>query len=212
MPIDPITGLAVLSTGLDLYDRFFNPSMKKNRDLMQTLVQNQFDVQNQLFAESQGNFTPGRIRQIRQDNEHRVNRVALNTAQRGLGTSEAGLDFITEAQERPFEEAQRTAALALPGATQAAFTIGKQMIGDDSFTEDLGHVVKLLTTLKGFEGGDMDPVIEGAIGDLAAIADDLMGDLGGPSDKSVGEKLNPKIELGDRPYKRKPELGSIINK
>lgn len=158
--------LAVASTGLSLLDRLRpNPA----QDMVNTIIQDQFDNYNRLNRQSRGNFTPSEVHEIRQANQGRVNRVASSVAQRGLGTSEAGVDFITQAQQAPFAEAQRSATLALPQAGQAAFNIGNQFTGDQSFSEDLTGLFESLTLLQGLDK-DPDPEVDGAIGDLAAIA------------------------------------------
>ena len=195
--------------------------MQANKKLMDDLVKYQFEQHNQLVRQSQGDFTPADIRQIRQANRHQVNRVASDVAQRGLGTSEAGVDFIAQAQRAPFDEAQQRAQAALPAATQAAFNIGKQLIGDDSFIEDLGHVTKLLTTLRGQNRDRTDPNVDGAVGDLVEIQKGLLRDLGGPGDISVEDKLRgggtmpehlDQFPLRDRAPRPLPELGSILDK
>ena len=112
------------------------------------ILKDQLDWRSRLQRRSSGMFTPAEIREIREGAEPQVNRVAGNVAQRGLGTSGSGAAVIQEAQQAPFDEAQRVAAFALSDANEAAFNLASMLTDSDSFNEDLGTVVKNLTLLE----------------------------------------------------------------
>ena len=169
------SAIGVAGGGLSLLERLSpNPA----QEMVDTLIQDQFDNYNRLSRQSQGNFTPSEVYDIRRANRGRVNRVASNVAQRGLGTSEAGVDFITQAQQAPFNEAQRSATLALPQAGQVAFDIASQFVGDDSFAQDISSLAESLTLLNALTGTP-DPDVDGALGNLMRLFDLKDKDISG---------------------------------
>ena len=160
-------GATVLGVGLSLYDRLKpNPA----QDMLDTIIQQQFDQYNKLNRHASGGFSASDVQNIRQANQGRLNRTASNLAQQGLGTSEAGADFLQQQQQAPFIEAQRSAQLALPQAAQVAFNLASPFIGDDSFTQDISSLAETLGLLEGLTGKP-DPDVDGALGDLIKLFD-----------------------------------------
>ncbi|MCY4129053.1 MAG: hypothetical protein OXG15_07400 [Gammaproteobacteria bacterium] len=208
-------GATVLAGGLSVYEAF-KPNPGEN--LLNEIIQGELELRNQNIREAGGNFTPARVQEIRQASNPRLNRLASRLAQRGLSTSEAGVDFLTQAQEAPFLEAQQTAKAELSESNQRALEIGKLFMGDNSFASDVGKIVQNMTYLRGL-GDDDDPTIDGALGDLESIAEDLGGDL---VDTSVKRKLGqtPSGTSGDEAQRRGgrlgqkpiPEVGSLLDK
>ena len=160
-------GIGVAGAGLSLLDRLSpNPA----QDMLDTIIQQQFDQYNKLTRHAGGNFSTSDVQNIRQANQGRLNRTASNLAQQGLGTSEAGADFLQQQQQAPFIEAQRSAQLALPQAAQVAFNLASPFIGDDSFTQDISSLAETLGLLEGLTGKP-DPDVDGALGDLIKLFD-----------------------------------------
>ena len=158
-------GLQVVGAGLSLHDRLSpNPA----QDMLDTIIQQQFDQYNKLNRHASGGFNASDVQNIRQANQGRLNRTASNLAQQGLGTSEAGADFLQQQQQAPFIEAQRSAQLALPQAAQVAFNLASPFIGDDSFAQDISSLAETLGLLEKLTGKP-DPDVDGALGDLIKL-------------------------------------------
>lgn len=194
-----------LTVGSLLVDTFSGKS--EYEKVMDQAFENIIADQNRYARQSKGQFTPREIREIREAGKHRVNRVAGNVAQRGLGGSGVGLQQITEAQQRPFMEAQATATRMLPALNQQIFNLGQVMMGDDSFHEDLGGLIQGLRELRGLKklrrerqgqagdaedemGNDFDGVIGNALTQLVEFIKgiDDGGDDGGGDSVSSTEK------------------------
>ena len=160
-------GIGVAGAGLSLLDRLSpNPA----QDMLDTIIQQQFDQYNKLNRHASGGFSASDVQNIRQANQGRLNRTASNLAQQGLGTSEAGADFLQQQQQAPFIEAQRSAQLALPQAAQVAFNLASPFVGDDSFAQDISSLAETLGLLEGLTGKP-DPDVDGALGDLIKLHD-----------------------------------------
>ena len=178
---NPEKALSIAGTGLSVLDRLLgsNPAA----EMADVLIQDQFDRYNELKREASGNFTPARIQDIRQSRQGRLNRLAAGLGQRGLGSSEAGADFLQQAQEAPFLEAQRAAAQMLPAQRKFALDLAREFAGSESIGKILGSLAKNLAYLNYLEGKP-DPDVDGALGTLAealefTAKEDLKGSLKG---------------------------------
>ena len=200
----------ILTAGSAIYNSFRGKSDYEK--VVDQAFQGILADRNKFARQSSGNFTPQEIYEIRERNRSGVDAEAGNIAQRGLGTSPAGIAQITEAQQRPFLEAQATATRMLPALNQQIFNIGQQMIGDNSFQEDLGGLIQGITELRGLRklrrqnegqgghmedesGNDFDGVVGGTLSWLTKFLASILGgdgsvdfEFGGGSDAGSSSK------------------------
>ena len=134
----------ILAGGSFLLDTF---SKNPYEDVVNQAFQGIIDQRNESLRRSRGEWTPQEMQEIRRSG--RVAGIASNVAQRGFGTSPAGVKQISDAQQQAFLDAQATATRMLPALNQQIFQIGQDFIGDTSFTQDLGDVIQGLVELRG---------------------------------------------------------------
>ena len=169
---------AVTSVGSSIYESLFPDEAKQ---IQLEVLEDQKNFRRMLSRQSRGIFTGSERQAIARGAEPTVNRIAGNVAARGLGGSGAGAQVIAEAQQAPFLEAQTAATQALSGANVQAFKMASQLIGDDSFYEDLGGLVQNITELYAPDDGTetkVEPEVDGAIGLLREGLEALGESLG----------------------------------
>ena len=186
---DPVTVVALLKAapyiatiGGTVWETLFPDKAKQ---IQLEVLEDQKNFRRMLSRQSRGIFTGSERQAIARGAEPTVNRIAGNVAARGLGGSGAGAQVIAEAQQAPFLEAQTAATQALSGANVQAFKMASQLIGDDSFYEDLGGLVQNITELYAPDDGTetkVEPEVDGAIGllreGLEALGESLGNILG----------------------------------
>ena len=124
------------------------------------VLNSQIELRNTLARRAFGNFTPAESQQVREGAAPRVNAVQANVSSRGLGSSGAGAQVVSEAQQGAFTQAQQQAQQALPYYDQALMGSATSMLmNDGSFFDDLNAVAQLIA-----EELDDDP--EGAENDM----------------------------------------------
>ena len=119
----------------------------KQRKIQMQVLEDQKKFRGMLSRQSRGIFTSSEREAIVRGAEPTVNRVAGGVASRGLGGSGAGVQVIAEAQQAPFLQAQDSATEALGGVNTQAFAMASQLVGDDSFHNDLSALNFDLTQL-----------------------------------------------------------------
>ena len=152
------------------------------------VLEDQKNFRRMLSRQSRGIFTGSEREAIARGAEPTVNRVAGNVAARGLGGSGAGVQVIAQAQQAPFLQAQDSATQALSGANTQAFAMATQLVGDDSFFDDLRKLTAGITELYAPDPDDetkteqVDLELDGLIGfmreGLESIGDILGNVLG----------------------------------
>ena len=183
----------VLAGGSFLLDTF---SKNPYEDVVNQAFQGIIDQRSEKLRQSQGEWTPKEIQEIR--SSRAVAGIASNVAQRGFGTSPAGVQQISDAQQQAFLGAQATATRMLPALNQQIFQIGQEFIGDSSFTQDLGDVIQGIVELRGLrklynptgdgedvDGNDFDGVTGNALLKMKELIDMLTGE---DSDESSSSK------------------------
>lgn len=136
---NPQSVLAVAQVGNSLY-RHINPD--RRTELINDTLNSQTQFRDMLARQAFGNFTAAERQQIQAANEPQVNQVAANVSSRGLGTSGAGAQIITQAQQAPLQFAQQNAMQALPGANQNLLASSQYLAKNDT-------VGQLLSSLQG---------------------------------------------------------------
>lgn len=122
--------------------RFIRPD--RQRELQKDVLESQTQFRDMLARQAFGNFTAAERQAIAAAAEPQVNQVAANVSARGLGTSGAGAQIITQAQQRPFEVAQQQAMQALSGANATLLQGSQYLLDDNSFFDDIVAIAKLL--------------------------------------------------------------------
>lgn len=154
---NPSVSIPIGTTLASSLYRFISPD--RARELQMDVLESQTQFRDMLARQAFGNFTAAERQRIAGAAESRVNQVAANVARRGLGGSGAGVQIISEAQQRPFEVAQQRAFRALPGIN-ASLLRGSQMLMDDgSFFDDLGAIARDLA-LATEAGDDTSEILE----------------------------------------------------
>ncbi len=164
---------AITTTAGTIYESLFPDEAKK---IQMDVLEEQRQFRRMLSRQSRGIFSVGESEGIMRGAEPTVNRIAGGVARRGLGGSGAGQQVIAQAQQAPFTAAQQAATQALTGAASREFEMASQLVGDDSFYEDLGATVKNIVQLVD-DGDTMDDDVEvdGAIGILRKGLEALSG-------------------------------------
>ena len=183
MAIDPVTGAALIKAAPyvataagTIWEKFFPDEAKK---IQMQVLEDQKNFRRMLSRQSRGIFTGSEREAIARGAEPTVNRVAGNVAARGLGGSGAGVQVIAQAQQAPFLQAQDSATQALSGANTQAFAMATQLVGDDSFYNDLSALARDLTELYAPDEGTVEPKtdmeIDGLIGFIREALEGLEG-------------------------------------
>ena len=117
----------------------------RQAQILSEVLAGQTEFRNSLARRAFGHITPDEASDIREGGAAQVNAVAGNVASRGLGSSPAGADIVSEAQQQVFTQARREALAALPAHDQAiAMTVQSLFSNDNSFNEDLSAITTLL--------------------------------------------------------------------
>ena len=158
----------LITTGVGtIWESLFPDEAKK---IQMQVLDDQKNFRRMLSRQSRGIFTGSERQAIARGAEPTVNRVAGGVAARGLGGSGAGAQVIAEAQQAPFLQAQTAATQALSGANTQAFAMATQLVGDNSFFEDLRKLTAGITELYAPNPDDttqtpqVDQEIDGLIG------------------------------------------------
>ena len=171
--------LVISTVGGSIYNSLFPDKAKQ---IQLEVLEEQKQFRRMLNRQARGIFTSPEREAIARGAEPTVNRIAGGVAQRGLGGSGAGAQVIAQAQQAPFLQAQTAATQALSGANTAAFSMASQLVGDDSFYEDLGGLAQNLTELYAptddTPPSEMEPEVDGAIGLLREGLEALGESLG----------------------------------
>ena len=165
MAIDPVTAVALFNIGSSIYESLFPDEAKK---IQMQVLEDQKNFRRMLSRQSRGIFTGSERQMIVRGAEPTVNRVAGGVASRGLGGSGAGAQIVAEAQQAPFLQAQDSATQALSGANTKAFAMASQLVGDDSYYNDLSSlvsdIVQLSAPTENGETPEVDPELDGLLG------------------------------------------------
>lgn len=109
------------------------------------VLNSQIEMRNMIARRAFGDFTSAEAANIKRGAAHQVNAVAANVSARGLGSSGAGAQIISEAQQAPFYQAQQQALSALPVLDQALWQSSADLLmNDGSFFDDLREISSLL--------------------------------------------------------------------
>ena len=188
---DPVTIGALLKVAApyvaptivgSIYEGLFPDEAKK---IQMQVLEDQKNFRRMLSRQSRGVFTSSEREAIARGAEPTVNRVAGGVAARGLGGSGAGAQVIAQAQQAPFLQAQTAATQALSGANSQAFAMATQLVGDNSFFEDLRKLTAGITELYAPDPDDetkteqVDPEIDGLIGFIREGLDIIAKGFGG---------------------------------
>ena len=135
-----------------------NPN--RARELQNEVFDEMNDRRLRLNRQARGKFTGSEREMIRESAEPGLNRLAGNVAQRGLGTSGAGAQVLSQAAVQPYSDA-RIAAEQMAGQADAALMDAIQGFPPDaSFFDDLGAAVQGYYEYRGLRGigtTDTDP-------------------------------------------------------
>lgn len=134
-------------------------SPDRQRELQMDVLNSQTRFRDVLARRAFGNFTAAERQQIAAAAEPQVNQVAANVSRRGLGGSGAGLQVISQAQQRPFEVAQRQALQALPSVNASVLDASRLLMDDGGFLRELGALAQELA-LASEAGDDMSELKE----------------------------------------------------
>ena len=174
MPIDPVTGVVIAKSGIDILSNIFGGKEKEKENgtpgwlpwlpagvgalsaasrflspdrasqIYGEVLQNRQENYNRIQRQAFGNFSAQDRERIKAAAEPQVNQVAGTVARRGLGGSGAGAQIIAGAQQAPFTAAQQSAMAALPEYEAAVLDTAKSLKGDGSFFSDIQEIASLL--------------------------------------------------------------------
>lgn len=133
------TILAIAQGANTLY-KYINPD--RRTQLINDVLESQTQFRDTMARQAFGNFTAAERQQIQAAAEPQVNQIAGNVAARGLGTSGAGLQVISKAQQAPFQHAQQNAMANLSGANQSLLNMANFLPQGDAVTNLLGSLQK----------------------------------------------------------------------
>ena len=154
--------LQIASLALPLLGRFFGSGGKQENarpELEREIIQARKERLADLRRQAKGRFTPAERQDIRQANEHVLNRVAANIAQRGMEVSGASLHALAQAEQVLFLQAQQQAQAKLDDSELKTFDLGQKMMKeDDGFVKDLQKLLKYFADAE--KNKNRDTVIE----------------------------------------------------
>ena len=127
-----------------------NPS--RVQEIQQEVLADMQTNRKKLARMAEGRFKPAEREQIRAGAEPGLNRLAGNLAQRGLGTSGAGAQVMSQAAVQPYTAAQQGAQQALVGADAALMEAVSGFPADTSFFDDIGATVRAYHEYRGLRG------------------------------------------------------------
>ena len=163
---NPASQQLLLSLAGGVYNSV-NPS--RVQEIQQEVLEDMQANRRKLSRMAEGRFTGAEREQIRAGAEPGLNRLAGNIAQRGLGTSGAGAQVISQASVQPYTEAQVGAQQALAGADAALVDALSGMPADTSFFDDIGATVRAYHEYRGLRGmseADVDDKDDPLFGDF----------------------------------------------
>lgn len=135
--------IPLLTSGASAIYRSLNPS--RAMQIRDKVLNSQLEMRDMIARRAFGPLTPQDVADIREGGEAHVQAVAGNVASRGLGTSPAGAQVVSEAQQNVFAQARREAQSQLPILdNQVLASANAQLMNDSSFVEDLGQVASLI--------------------------------------------------------------------
>ena len=149
--------LKLASLTLPLLGHVFGSSGGNPRQELETeIIKARKERLTDLRRQAKGKFTPAERQDIRRANEHILNRVASNIAQRGLEVSGVAGQILAEAERAPFLEAQKQAQAKLTDAELKAFELTQKMVKeDDGFAKDLKKLTDYLAETEKGEKYDL---------------------------------------------------------
>ena len=145
----PVAQQLLISLAGGVYNSV-NPS--RVQEIQQEVLEDMQANRKKLSRQSEGRFTGAEREQIRAGAEPGLNRLAGNIAQRGLGTSGAGAQVMSQASVLPYTQAQQGAQQALVSADAAIVEAVSGFPADTSFFDDIGATVRAYYEYRGLRG------------------------------------------------------------
>ena len=135
--------IPLMTSGANALYRHISPD--RAAEIMDRVLNSQIQMRNMMAEKAFGRLTPAVAEEIEQQSSPQVNAIAGNVASRGLGTSPAGAQIVSDAQRAAYTTAQREAAAQLPIFDETIMRHARSMlVNDSSFMEDLGSIAALL--------------------------------------------------------------------
>ena len=169
---NPYLNLAQLA--LPLLGRVFNTFTESPREALEKeILKARKERLGDLRRQAKGKFTPAERQDILKANETILNRVAANFAQRGLGTSGAALEALTQAELTPFLQAQKLAQTQLSDFESKTFGITQKLMQEDvGFVQNLKGLTNYFSDLE--KRAKKDSVLEDLNKTVTTIQKSLM--------------------------------------